>query len=173
MGMKSTKEITWKKWLFQCFFNRKWNIGWFFVDKEHSCFKLLRKHSRLKGNLKSRMLTKSIINIERVPTVNTKCLSVEGGLFLCGERNTVTHNSTMFAGDANYDLFCGGGGDDLHGFQWRRQGAADLGRKCAGMRSRLDPKQIITGQNLTKIRNKVNNTTIFRLSSKTKKQRRF
>ena len=145
----------------------------FYVDKEHSCFKLLRKHSRLKGNLKSRMLTKSIINIERVPTVNTKCLSVEGGLFLCGERNTVTHNSTMFAGDANYDLFCGGGGDDICTASNDDRQARLIWEECAGMRSRLDPKQIITGQNLTKIRNKVNNTSIFRLSSKTKNKDGF
>lgn len=145
----------------------------FYVDKEHSCFKLLRKHSRLKGNLKSRMLTKSIINIERVPTVNTKCLSVEGGLFLCGERNTVTHNSTMFAGDANYDLFVGEGGMDICCASNDDRQARLIWSEIAGMRSRLDPKKAITSQNLIEIKNRIKNTTVFRLSSKTQNKDGF
>ena len=35
------------------------------------------------------------------------------------------------------------------------------------MRSRLDPKKAITGQNLSEIKNKVKDITIFRISSKT------
>ena len=139
----------------------------FYVDKEHSCFKLLRKHNRLKDKLNCRMASKSIVNIKRVPTVNTKCLSVEGGLFLCGDRNTVTHNSTMFAGDGNTDLFVGEGGSDLCCASNDDKQAKLIWLEIAGMRSRLDPKKAITGQNLSEIKNKVKDITIFRISSKT------
>ena len=41
------------------------------------------------------------------------------------------------------------------------------------MRSRLDPKKIITGQNLTEIKNRRKNITVFRLSSKTQNKDGF
>ena len=71
----------------------------FYTDKEHSCFKLKRKHERLKNKLNKRMSNKSIISIKEVNSVPTKCIGVDNPmhLYLCGERNTVTHNSTMTA----------------------------------------------------------------------------
>jgi phage terminase large subunit-like protein len=41
------------------------------------------------------------------------------------------------------------------------------------MRSRLDPRKILTGQNLTEIRNRQKNITVFRLSSKTQNKDGF
>ena len=72
---------------------------YFCVDKTYSCFKLIRKHNRLKDKLATRSQNKSIISIKEVPSVPTKCIRVnsERGLFLCGEKNTVTHNSTKLA----------------------------------------------------------------------------
>jgi len=71
----------------------------FYVDKNNSCFKLKRKHDRLRDNLNKRMLNKSIISIKKVNSVPTKCIGVDNPmhLYLCGERFTVTHNSTLSA----------------------------------------------------------------------------
>jgi len=71
----------------------------FYVDKTNSCFKLERKHNRLRDNLNKRMLNKSIISIKKVNSVPTKCIGVNNPmhLYLCGERFTVTHNSTLAA----------------------------------------------------------------------------
>lgn len=145
----------------------------FFVDKEHSCFKLTRKTNRLKDYLNKRMNCKSIINIAEVPTVPTKCLSVRGGLFLCGNKNTVTHNSTMFAADGNYDLFCGDGGTSICCCSNDDRQAKLIWSELGGMRQRLDPRKIITAQNLTEIKNILKNVTVFRLSSKTQNKDGF
>ncbi len=145
----------------------------FFVDKEHSCFKLTRKTDRLKDSLNRRMDCKSIINIIEVPTVPTKCLSVNGGLFLCGDKNTVTHNSTMFACDGNVDLFIGEGGISICCCSNDDRQAKLIWSELGGMRQRIDPKKILTGQNLTEIVNKSKNILVFRLSSKTQNKDGF
>ena len=93
------------------------------------------------------MNAKSIINIIPTESVPTKCLCVEGGLYLCGERNTVTHNSTMVAADGNFDLFVGEGGTDICCASNDDRQAKLIWREIAGMRSRLDPRKLITGQN--------------------------
>lgn len=51
------------------------------------------------SNLKSCTLYKKIISVKKVPSVPTKCIVVDNDshLFLCGEKNTVTHNSTISA----------------------------------------------------------------------------
>lgn len=71
----------------------------FYVDKKNSCFKLFRKHEKLKDELHKRMLNKSIVSIKKVNSVPTKCIGVENPmhLYLCGDRFTVTHNSTLSA----------------------------------------------------------------------------
>lgn len=72
---------------------------YFTVDKERSCFKFERKKCRLKDKINCRRYTKTIVSIKEVPTVKTQCICVDNprGLFLCGERMTVTHNSSMIA----------------------------------------------------------------------------
>ena len=81
--------------------------------------------------------------------------------------------STMFAGDGNYDLFVGEGGTDICCASNDDRQAKLIWLEIGGMRSRLDPKKCITGQNLTEIKNKLKNITIFRLSSKTQNKDGF
>ncbi len=81
----------------------------FFVDKNNSCFKMARKHERLKTCLSPRMLNKSIIDIREVPSVQTKCIAVASprGLFLAGRSMTVTHNTPFVAALILAEWFCG------------------------------------------------------------------
>lgn len=81
--------------------------------------------------------------------------------------------SSMLAADGNYDLFVGEGGMDICCASNDDRQAKLIWREIAGMRSRLDPKKVITGQNLTEITNHLRNITVFRLSSKTQNKDGF
>lgn len=81
--------------------------------------------------------------------------------------------STMLAADGNFDLFVGEGGTDICCASNDDRQARLIWSEIAGMRSRLDPRKIITGQNLTEIRNTRKNITVFRLSSKTQNKDGF
>lgn len=81
--------------------------------------------------------------------------------------------STLFAADATYDLFVGEGGTDICCASNDDRQAKLIWTEIGGMRQRLDPKKLITGQNLTEIRNTLNNVTVFRLSSKTRNKDGF
>lgn len=81
--------------------------------------------------------------------------------------------STLFASDGNYDLFCGEGGMDICCASNDDRQAKFIWSEIGGMRSRLDPKKTITGQNLTEIKNRTKNITVFRLSSKTQNKDGF
>lgn len=81
--------------------------------------------------------------------------------------------STMFAADGNYDLFMGEGGTDICCASNDDRQAKLIWLEIGGMRSRLDPKKAITSQNLTEIKNRLKNVTIFRLSSKTQNKDGF
>lgn len=81
--------------------------------------------------------------------------------------------STMLAADGNYDLFVGEGGSDVCCASNDDRQARLIWSEIGGMRSRLDPKKVITGQNLTEIKNRQKNITIFRLSSKTQNKDGF
>ena len=81
--------------------------------------------------------------------------------------------STEFAADGNYDLFCGEGGTDICCASNDDRQARLIWSEIGGMRSRLDPKKLLTGQNLTEIKNKQKNITVFRLSSKTQNKDGF
>ena len=74
--------------------------------------------------------------------------------------------STMFAADGNYNLFCGSGGSDIVCASVDDKAAKLIWSEIAGMRSRLDPKKTITGQNLVELRNKIKSITVYRLSSR-------
>lgn len=76
--------------------------------------------------------------------------------------------STCFAADAMYDLFIGDGGKDICCASNDDKQARLIWREVGGMRSRLDPHDVLTRQNLAEIRNTKKNITIFRLSSKTR-----
>lgn len=75
--------------------------------------------------------------------------------------------STMFAADGTHDLFVGDGGADICCASNDDGQARLIWKEIAGMRERLDPHRGLTSQNLTEIRNKKRNITIFRMSSKT------
>ena len=81
--------------------------------------------------------------------------------------------STMLAADGNYDLFVGEGGTDICCASNDDRQARLIWSEIGGMRSRLDPKRIVTGQNLTEIKNYHKNITVFRLSSKTQNKDGF
>lgn len=81
--------------------------------------------------------------------------------------------STLMAGDGNYDLFCGEGGTDICCASNDDRQAKLIWTEIAGMRSRLDPRKALTGQNLTEIKNRRKNITVFRLSSKTQNKDGF
>ena len=81
--------------------------------------------------------------------------------------------STMFGSDGNYDLFMGEGGTDICCASNDDRQAKLIWLEIGGMRSRLDPKKTITSQNLTEIKNRKKNITIFRLSSKTQNKDGF
>lgn len=81
--------------------------------------------------------------------------------------------STMFAADGNTDLFISEGGTSICCCSNDDRQARLIWEEIGGMRSKLDPKKTITGQNLTEIKNKLKNITIFRLSSKTQNKDGF
>lgn len=81
--------------------------------------------------------------------------------------------STMFAGDANYDLFVGDGGTDICCASNDDRQAKLIWSEIAGMRQRLDPKKAVTSQNLVELKNRLKNTTVFRMSTKTQNKDGF
>lgn len=92
------------------------------------------------------------------------------GLLLVARKNG---KSTMFAADGNTDLFIGAGGSDVCCASNDDRQAKLIWREIAGMRQRIDPKRFLTRQNLTELRNHVQNITVFRLSSKTQNKDGF
>lgn len=81
--------------------------------------------------------------------------------------------STALASDGMYDLFLGDGGMDICCASNDDRQAKLIWSEIGGMRNRLDPKKAVTSQNLTEIKNRLKNTTIFRLSSKTQNKDGF
>ena len=75
--------------------------------------------------------------------------------------------SSLLAANGMFDLFCGEGGADICCASNDDRQCRIIWEEIAGMRSRLDPKKTLTGQNLTEIKNKAKNITVRRLSSKT------
>lgn len=73
--------------------------------------------------------------------------------------------STTLAADGFYDLIFAKGADICCASNDDKQ-ARLIWEEIAGMRSRLDPKKTLTGQNLTEIRGKRNGTKVFRLSAR-------
>lgn len=73
----------------------------FKISKNIPCFKLSRKLLLInfEKEIPVRTNRKTIIKISKVASRPTKCIRVDSPshLYLCGEKNTVTHNSTMLA----------------------------------------------------------------------------
>lgn len=82
----------------------------FYTDKTHSCFKLKRKHNRLKDKLASRMDCKSIVSIEAIPNEPSKCIAIDNDshLYLAGRQYTATHNTAIASAIMQYLLVADG-----------------------------------------------------------------
>lgn len=72
---------------------------YFLSDQKKPCFRLKRKFDLLPKKRSFSSKHKTIISITRVPTVAVKCIAVDSPrqLYLCGNYNTVTHNTTTMA----------------------------------------------------------------------------
>lgn len=142
----------------------------FYVDKEHSCFRYVRKTCRLKDHLADRMKYKSIVCIKPVENRETKCITVNSstGLFLCGERNTVTHNSETCSGLALTELITGNDGSDIVCSSNDDNQANILYVAIDTMRLMIDPKQQDTWKNQQWIKCKINGSKVFKLSDRTR-----
>ncbi len=81
--------------------------------------------------------------------------------------------STQFAADGTYDLFVGPGGMDICCASNDDKQAKLIWTEMAGMRDRLDPKSAVTQKTIVELRNKLRNTRVFRLSSKTQNKDGF
>lgn len=68
-------------------------------DKEQICFKIKRKAEKLPDHKPKASRRKSIVSIEKCEPVPMRCIEVDSPshLYLCGEKNTITHNTTMLA----------------------------------------------------------------------------
>ena len=142
----------------------------FWTDKSFSCFRYKRKHERLKENLAKRMDYKSIIDIQEVAPRDTKCITVDrtDGLFLCGERNTVTHNSETCSALANSEFVAGNEGSDLVCSSNDDAQASIVYDAIDTMRQLYDPEDLDTKRNQRYILNKGTNSKIFKLSDRTR-----
>ena len=71
----------------------------FFADKGTRIFRLNRKYVRQKDRLCDRMKAKSIVNIEKIGAVPSKCIMVadKEHLYLAGKHFTPTHNTYTVA----------------------------------------------------------------------------
>lgn len=142
----------------------------FWTDKSFPCFRYQRKIDRLKEKLAPRMNYKSIINIERVLSREVKCIKVDNprGLFLCGERNTVTHNSELCSALGLAEFILGNDGSDIVCSSNDDTQASILYDAIDLMRQMIDPKDLDTKRNQRFILNKVSNTKIFKMSERTR-----
>lgn len=141
----------------------------FWVSKENTCFHYERKTARLKKKLASRMSYKSIIDIKEAEPRDTKCIKIdrEDGLFLCGERNTVTHNSETCSALGNSEFIVGNDGADIVCSSNDDAQASIVYDAIDTMRQLYDPNNLDTKRNQRFILNKNSNTKIFKLSDKT------
>jgi phage terminase large subunit-like protein len=81
--------------------------------------------------------------------------------------------STLLAADCAVDLFIGAGGTDICCASNDDRQAKLIWAEVAGMRSRLDPRKVVTRQNLVELQNKLRDIRVFRLSSKTQNKDGF
>lgn len=142
----------------------------FWTDKTDPCFHYQRKINRLKKHLAPRMDYKTIIGIEEVAPRDTKCITVdrEDGLFLCGQRNTVTHNSELSSAIALSEVVCGNEGADIVASSNDDAQASIVYDSIDTMRTLIDPSDKDTKRNQRFIMNKETNTKVFKLSDRTK-----
>ena len=142
----------------------------FWVDKTTPCFNYGRKQSRLKNHLAPRMMYKSIVDVCEVENHDTKCITVDrsDGLFLCGDRNTVTHNSEMSSALGLAEFIVGNPGADIVCSSNDDNQASIVYDAIDTMRQLIDPDSLDTKRNQRYITNRVNGSKIFKLSDRTR-----
>lgn len=89
--------------IYECFkkcnkkFFQTYKIG-FITDKTIPAFMMKRKYIKLRDSIKQdKTNKKSIVKIEKVESRPVKCIQVasDSHLYLCGNKNTITHNTTL------------------------------------------------------------------------------
>lgn len=113
----------------------------FYCSQENPCFRLERKRSRLKKKPAERMKAKSIVSIQPIGSVPTKCIAIDDPthLYLAGLRMTATHNSPLAAATSLAEWVCGPmGGNILYGSNDFDQ--SDILFQCANDMREESPK---------------------------------
>lgn len=89
-------------------------------------FKIARKAARQRSvAATSRSRTRTIVAVREVPSVPTKCLAVEGEMYLIGRTLVPTHNTTVAAGVGLYLLAADGeGGSEVYSAATTRKQAS-------------------------------------------------
>ena len=74
-------------------------LSWFEVYKTSELYSRVKDNTFYVPNVDDEINRKKILSIRKIETIPTKCIQVDdpSQLYLCGERNTVTHNTTMLA----------------------------------------------------------------------------
>ena len=144
----------------------------FFTSKDFPCFRLKRKYERLKDELAPRMRAKSIINITKIETRESKCIAIDdvSHLYLASDGFTCTHNTETIAalefaefilGKAGSDIVCSGMDD----------GTSDLSYQTVDtMRLLIDPKSKDTWRNQKGLKNLINDSHIYKLSDSSRQK---
>lgn len=92
LGIETTINETWKKSQTMKEKNKYYKITF---RTTLPVFKLKRKKERIPNKIRKDRYSQSIINIEKINTVPTQCISVDSPnhMFLCGENFIPTHNT--------------------------------------------------------------------------------
>lgn len=113
---------------------------------------------------------KRILHIEKTVSVDTKCIHVEGerGLFLCGNKNTVTHNSETCSALGLTESIIGNEGSDIVCSSNDDNQANILYDSIDTMRSMIDPNDRDSKKTVRNIVIYVTNSKIFKISDRTR-----
>jgi phage terminase large subunit-like protein len=121
------------------------------------------------GEYRYVVLDKPIVNVLHVPSAPVRCIEVEGsGLFLVGEKGTVTHNSSLCSALGFTELMIGLPGSDIVCSSNDDKQARIIFDETGVMRQLFDPfGKRGTHKNLQAIFNYNTNSKMFRLSDRT------
>lgn len=140
----------------------------FWSSKAIPVFYMKRKYELLPDELNKRMLTKSIISIEKVDSVPTKCIQVDSPdeTYLFGENYTVTHNTALIAAFGLYNLcYDGEAGAECVLSATNREQAHICFDLCKGFVNSIDPR----GKYFKVLRNSIeykpNNSKLYVISA--------
>lgn len=114
----------------------------FNVDKSTPVFRLKRKYNLLKDE-KGKKNVKHITSIKEVESVPVKCITVDSPshLYLCGKKNTVTHNTFFAAALGLYALIGDGeNNSEVELIANSRKQAQICFDMCSNMVTKLDAK---------------------------------